>query len=55
MGPEPAPGLIVHLAYRTEIGLRDVDIWQDEASWDVFFAARLKPARDEVLVSGVRQ
>jgi hypothetical protein len=43
IGPEPAPGMIAHLAYRTETGLRYVDVWQSKDDWDAFEHDRLHP------------
>ncbi len=28
VGPEPPRGMLAHLAYRTESGLREVEVWQ---------------------------
>lgn len=43
IGPERPPGMIAHLAYRTEAGLRYLDIWQTEADWNAFEDSRLHP------------
>jgi|ERR1022692_1470956 hypothetical protein len=43
IGPVPPPGMIAHLAYRTETGLRYLDIWQTEADWNAFQHDRLHP------------
>lgn len=43
IGPEPAPGMIAHLAYRTETGLRYVDVWQSKDDWERFQHDRLHP------------
>jgi hypothetical protein len=44
LGPEPAPGLIVHLAIeRPEGGLRYVDVWESEADCEQFTDDRLHP------------
>jgi hypothetical protein len=43
IGPERAPGMIAHLAYRTETGLRYVDVWQSKDDWDAFEHERLHP------------
>ena len=35
IGPERAPGMIAHLAYRTETwDLRYVDVWQSKEDWE---------------------
>jgi hypothetical protein len=43
IGPESAPGMIAHLAYRTETGLHYVDVWQSKDDWDAFEHDRLHP------------
>ena len=44
LGPEQAPGLIVHIALeRPEGGLRYIDVWESEADWDRFAEERLHP------------
>jgi hypothetical protein len=44
LGPDPAPGLIVHLAIeRAEGGLRYIDVWETEADCDRFTEERLHP------------
>src|SRR6478736_7945598 len=44
LGPEQAPGLIVHIALeRPEGGLRYIDVWESEADWDRFSEERLHP------------
>ena len=43
IGTEPAPGMIAHLAYRTENGLRYVDVWQSKDDWEAFEHDRLHP------------
>lgn len=43
IGTERAPGMIAHLAYRTESGLRYVDVWQTKDDWDKFEHERLHP------------
>ena len=44
IGPERPAGLIAHLAYRTEQGLRYVEVWQNEADWKAFEHDRVHPA-----------
>jgi hypothetical protein len=42
---EPAPpGLVIHLAGPTDEGFRVIAIWESEASWKAFRAARLETA-----------
>ena len=36
IGPQRPPGLIAHLAYRTESGLRYVEVWQAKDDWEAF-------------------
>ena len=44
LGPEPAPGLIVHLAIElTEGGLRYIDVWESQEDCDRFSEERLHP------------
>jgi hypothetical protein len=43
IGPQHAPGLIAHLAYRTEAGLRYVEVWQAKDDWEAFEHDRLHP------------
>lgn len=49
IGDEVPKGLIVHLAFETEKGMRIVDLWENEADFDRFRAERLGPALDKVL------
>jgi hypothetical protein len=41
-------GIVSHLAGATADGWRVVDVWQSQAHFDKFFAARLKPAFDKI-------
>jgi hypothetical protein len=43
IGPEPAPGMIAHIAYRTDTGLRYLDVWQTKDDWEAFEHDRLHP------------
>lgn len=44
LGPETAPGLIVHLAIeRPEGGLRYIDVWESKEECDRFSEERLHP------------
>ena len=43
IGPQRPPGLIAHLAYRTESGLRYVEVWQTKDAWEAFQHDRLHP------------
>jgi hypothetical protein len=43
IGPQRPPGLIAHLAYRTENGLRYIEVWQAIQDWEAFADDRLHP------------
>ncbi len=43
IGPQRPPGLIAHLAYRTQIGLRYVEVWQAKDDWEAFERDRVHP------------
>jgi hypothetical protein len=43
LGPDLPPGLIAHLAWRTESGLRYVDVWQSKDDFEAFAEERLHP------------
>ena len=43
IGPDRPPGLIAHLAYRTDGGLRYVDVWQTKDDWEAFEHGRVHP------------
>jgi hypothetical protein len=44
LGPDPAPGFVVHLAIaRPEGGLRYIDVWDTEADFERFAEERLHP------------
>ena len=44
LGPNPAPGFVVHLAIaRPEGGLRYIDVWDTEADFEKFAEERLHP------------
>ncbi len=49
IGEERAPGLIAHLAYRTEQGLRYVDVWETKDDWEAFQHDRLHPVVHSLL------
>ena len=44
VGPAYPPGLITHLAYRTEQGLRYIEAWQTQADREAFEHSRVHPA-----------
>ena len=49
MGQERHPGFIAHLAWRTESGLRYVDVWQSKDDSEAFAAGRLHPVVHPIL------
>ncbi len=50
LGPEPAPGLIAHLAIeRPEGGLRYIDVWESKEHCDRFSEDRLHPVVHSLL------
>jgi len=42
-GQERPPGLIAHLAWRTQTGLRYTEVWQAKDDFEAFAADRLHP------------
>jgi hypothetical protein len=48
-GPELPSGMIVHLAWRTESGLRYVDVWRSRDDCEAFVENRLHPVVHSVL------
>jgi hypothetical protein len=49
LGTEPPRGLIAHLAWRTEAGLRYVEVWQSKDDWNAFAETRLHPVVHPIL------
>ena len=50
VGPEPAKGLVAHIAVeRAEGGLRYIDVWESEEDWDRFAEDRLHPVVHRLL------
>jgi hypothetical protein len=43
IGPQRPPGLIAHLACRTDQGLRYTEIWETKDDWKAFEHDRLHP------------
>jgi hypothetical protein len=43
LGPERPRGLIAHLAWRLDSGLRYVDVWQSKDAYQAFAEERLHP------------
>jgi hypothetical protein len=53
VGPHLPEGLISHVAYRTESGLRYVDVWRAKEDWNRFVDERLHPVVDKVLTEAL--
>jgi heme-degrading monooxygenase HmoA len=53
LGPDLPPGLIAHLAWRTESGLRYVDVWQSKDDFEAFAEERLHPVVHALLESAL--
>ena len=51
LGDVPPQGLIAHIVFRREGGLRFVDVWETEQSWRSFHDTTLRPAVESVLRS----
>lgn len=49
IGDRSPAGLVVHLVHAREGGLRYVDVWEDEASWEAFRTGVVEPAVERVL------
>lgn len=49
VGAEAPPGLIAHIAYKTETGLRYIDVWQTKDDYEAFEHDRLHPVVHPVL------
>jgi len=49
LGPDLPPGMIAHLAWRTEGGLRYVDVWQTKDDYEAFAESRLHPVVHAIL------
>ena len=49
LGPLRPVGLIAHLAYRTDTGLRYIDVWQSKKDHEAFAENRLHPVVHPVL------
>jgi hypothetical protein len=48
-GPGRPPSLIAHLAWRTESGLRYVDVWRSKDGHEAFAENRLRPVVHPIL------
>jgi len=49
LGDVPPPGLVAHLVLRRPVGLRYVDVWDDEDDWIRFRDEHVEPAVTRVL------
>src|SRR5687767_4201889 len=49
LGDVAPDGLVAHVVYKHEGGLRYVDVWESRADWDRFREERVDPAVGEVL------
>lgn len=49
VGAERPPGLIAHIAYKTESGLRYIDVWQTKDDYEAFEHNRLHPVIHPIL------
>jgi hypothetical protein len=47
--PAHPPGLVAHIALKCDGGLRYVDVWDTQESWDRFRADHVEPAVEKVL------
>ncbi len=54
VGKDAPPGLIVHLAFETDRGMRFIDVWESEAQLDQFREQRLRPIVDKVMAESGR-
>jgi hypothetical protein len=51
LGDDTPAGLIAHLVYKHEGGLRYIDVWDTQDDWERFRDERVEPAVGEVLAS----
>ena len=49
LGDTPPSGLVAHIAFKREGGLRYVDVWESEEAWQTFHDQTLQPTVDSVL------
>jgi len=49
--PRHAPGLLAHVAIKHDGGLRYVDVWDSEETWEQFRMTHVEPAVGAVLDS----
>jgi hypothetical protein len=51
IGDERPNGLVAHLVFRVEGGLRHIGVWDDEEDWKQFHDQRVEPAVHQVLTA----
>lgn len=51
LGDAPPPGLIAHVVFKHENGLRHVNVWESEQAWQTFHDETLWPAISSVLAA----
>lgn len=49
IGDDPPKGLVVHLAFKTDQGIRHIGVWDSEEVWQRFHDERSQPAVNKVL------
>ena len=49
LGDDAPAGLIAHLVFKHEGGLRYIDVWDTQDDWERFRDERVEPVVDEVL------
>ena len=55
LGDVPPAGLIAHIVIKHENGLRHIDVWESEQTWQTFHDETLWPAISSVLADqGIR-
>jgi hypothetical protein len=51
IGDEQPDGLVAHLVFKTEAGLRHIGVWDSQADWQRFHDERVEPAVHAVLTA----
>jgi hypothetical protein len=49
LGSTPPPGLISHVVFKYQDGLRNVDVWDTESAWERYRDEAVEPAVRAVL------
>lgn len=55
LGEETPQGLIVHVVFQREQGLRYLEVWESKEDWDRFEEERLHPAVDRIFERAGRE